>query len=60
MQLQEDIYTSGGVQTHTLWASLRNDTADTDRPENHQRNTLTVLDRHLWQKKNKSGVQKPL
>jgi len=31
----------------TLWASLRNDTADTDRPENHQRNTLTVLDRHL-------------
>jgi len=23
MQLQEDIYTSGGVQTHTLSASLR-------------------------------------
>ena len=26
MQLQEDIYTSGGVQTHTLWASLKKDT----------------------------------
>ena len=24
MQLQEDIYTGGGVQTHTLWASLKN------------------------------------
>jgi len=23
MQLQEDIYTSGVVQTHTLWASLK-------------------------------------
>ena len=23
MQLQEDIYTGGGVQTHTLWASFK-------------------------------------
>ena len=43
MQLQEDKYTSGGVQTHTLWASLRNDIADTNRQE-HQPFGLTVLD----------------
>ena len=47
MKILGVLYTTGGVHTHTLWASLRNDTADTDRPENHQRNTLTVLDRHL-------------
>ena len=26
MQLQEDIYTGGGVQTHTLCTSLKKDT----------------------------------
>ena len=36
MQLQEDIYTSGGVQTHTLSASLKSDIAGADKQENRQ------------------------
>ena len=44
MQLQEDIYTGGGVQTHTLWASLSDIIADTDRHENHRQFGVTVLD----------------
>ena len=34
MQLQEDIYTGGGVQTHTLWASLLKDIKQTRETSN--------------------------
>ena len=36
MQLQEDIYTGGGVQTHTLWASGR-----------RQRNNKMTMNRNI-------------
>ena len=59
MQLQEDIYTSGGVQTHTLWASLRT-TQQADKRVNQQRNTLIVFKKYNLKKITKSGDQNPL